>query len=659
MLDKYNLVIKYDINLKEKDYNFFFENLIKNDKKVIMSNYIYHCIDNSNDTELNKSINTHINICVNNYIVQLRNTIRNKVKMNSNENLIITYINIINKFTDKIKLIKSYCNKFESDSIILNMCNKILCDPFIHNLEIFENSIMNINNYSQVKELIFKIKNINYDFYNSWMIEFIKKSINNNINIIHPHRINKNLVYIYQYNQSITYYFTYSRHYNYILTNGIPIISNIVGIIFNKIIFKIIETCSISYINCFFDENYNSLSSICKNIGFELTDKFKLCICSKIKSLSYDEYTTQLNDIYNMYKICNKYKLEIFNYISSIIVHITSSFVIDYNLFRNLIFYYNDNDNDFIGSILQNNSLIIISYGKELMLRLLKCKGIDYTDYEINKINSFKNKITKSQYYILSKIIKDYEFSSYFMKDYNRTFNYNSSSNITKSIIISNNIWDLKTLTNNVKFNKITPNFKSTLLSKMKNISNHYEQIQPSRELSWYLHIGKIEVDYTSDVKVCKLIMLPIQELILEHFDDDLPLDRLYSFDFIKEFSKENINKLMNIFVDVKLVYVKNNIYYLNLNFDTTNLDIRSRYFDINSISIENEIHHDKIDIVKTNISSVLKLSELNNSELFEKCINNISQFKITDELFNSAVEYMISREYIEKNNDTFKKIVY
>ena len=65
------------------------------------------------------------------------------------------------------------------------------------------------------------------------------------------------------------------------------------------------------------------------------------------------------------------------------------------------------------------------------------------------------------------------------------------------------------------------------------------------------------------------------------------------------------------------------------------------------------------IDIVKTNISSLLKLSELNNSELFEKCINNISQFKITDELFNSAVEYMISREYIEKNNDTFKKIVY
>ena len=49
------------------------------------------------------------------------------------------------------------------------------------------------------------------------------------------------------------------------------------------------------------------------------------------------------------------------------------------------------------------------------------------------------------------------------------------------------------------------------------------------------LHIGKIEVDYTSDVKVCKLIMLPIQELILEHFDDDLPLDRLYSFDFIKD----------------------------------------------------------------------------------------------------------------------------
>ena len=193
----------------------------------------------------------------------------------------------------------------------------------------------------------------------------------------------------------------------------------------------------------------------------------------------------------------------------------------------------------------------------------------------------------------------------------------------------------------------------------MINISNYYEKINETKELSWYLHIGKVEVEYTSNIRVCKLIMLPIQELILEQFDDELTHDRLYSFDFIKEFSKENINKLMNIFIDVNLVNVKNNIYYLNLDFDTTDLDIRSRYFDINSISIENEIHHDKIDIVKTNINSLLKSFELNNNELFEKCRNNILQFKVTNELFDSAIEYMISRDYIEKNNDVFKKIEY
>jgi len=656
--DKYNLVIKYDISLEEKDFSSFFENVIMNDKKIIMSNYIYYSINNCNDVELLKLIEKNINIYINNYIIELRNNIRNKVKINGSEHLINVYINTLNKFLEKIKLIKSYNNKFVSEDIILNMCNKIFCDPFIHNLELFENSIMDTNKYSDIKKLIFKIKYINYDFYNSWMIEFIKKSINNNIKIVNTNKINNNLVYIYQYTQLVTYYFRYYKHFKYIIMTNTEIISNIIDVLFNDIIINIINKCSISDITYFFEENYNSLNTIYKYTNFNIKDKFKLYLCSKLKLLSREEYTRQISDVYNMYNLYNEYKLDIFSDIRSIIVYINTSYVIEYNLFYKLIMNNNDNNNDFIGSIMHNNSLILNSYSKELMLRLLKEQYIDNTNFELNKLDSFKTKISKSQYYILSKIINDYKYSLYFIKDYNSTSNLEQKINLN-SIIISNNIWDLKTLTNNVKINNTNTDNKTTLLLNMINISNYYEKINETKELSWYLHIGKVEVEYTSNIRVCKLIMLPIQELILEQFDDELTHDRLYSFDFIKEFSKENINKLMNIFIDVNLVNVKNNIYYLNLDFDTTDLDIRSRYFDINSISIENEIHHDKIDIVKTNINSLLKSFELNNNELFEKCRNNILQFKVTNELFDSAIEYMISRDYIEKNNDVFKKIEY
>jgi hypothetical protein len=71
------------------------------------------------------------------------------------------------------------------------------------------------------------------------------------------------------------------------------------------------------------------------------------------------------------------------------------------------------------------------------------------------------------------------------------------------------------------------------------------------------------------------------------------------------------------------------------------------------------DIAHERVDIVKANINSLLKHSTYTENELYSKVKDNIKIFKTSYELFTRAYTSMMDNEYITINGDKVVKIVY
>ena len=72
----------------------------------------------------------------------------------------------------------------------------------------------------------------------------------------------------------------------------------------------------------------------------------------------------------------------------------------------------------------------------------------------------------------------------------------------------------------------------------------------------------------------------------------------------------------------------------------------------------EKEIANNRVDIVKTKINHHLKKNSCNHDELFKLCCE-INVFELTEKVFDEAIKYMIERDYIKFDNDTYHKLLY
>ena len=177
MKDKYSIIIKYDTNCDINDYKYFFENLIKNNKRVMIPTYIYCNLNMLRDKEgltvekskIHDNLLTSIESCItdslNEYIRRTRQEVRNSIKINRGTCIINTYLNCIKKFNNKINTLNSFLNKNNSTDIFRIFFNTLFCDPFVHNTNILRDEIMDIRNYKDVKFLTLKIKKLCNNFY--------------------------------------------------------------------------------------------------------------------------------------------------------------------------------------------------------------------------------------------------------------------------------------------------------------------------------------------------------------------------------------------------------------------------------------------------------------------------------------------------------------
>ena len=602
MEDKYGLIIKYECNLELKDYKSFFENLIKFDRKVFIPNYIYYSLKSisefksKNDDEfwrneeLKKSINLCIKDSINEYIRKNRQEVRNSIRMKNTKGLTRTYLSVIKKFGNKVNSVKTFINYSKTDELYKNFFNTLFCDPFIHNSKLLSDEIMNTRKHKEVRYLILKIKKISNEFYSSWFLPFLDTCLKEYMDLdISITEIKQNLVPIYKYSMFVNYYNKYRQNFAY-LTKDKNILDSISSILVKDIISSISKLNTISDFNVFLKENYKSLNFIGKSLNKEKKEFVELYLANNTNSNINS--SVSLEEICDFYITISKYYSITFPTICSLFCKKISQLITQKDLYielNELIIKTIKKDcedckvlstessnvdgeirlledetlkkNKYssvsclvdIISNLSNKDIIFRNYHKFLMIRLLSYSREILNPSELSSRKEFEKKIigylskcfTNSQIYVLKKSMLDF-YNSYLIRlklaatqgsDYDllcRKFN---------TMIISNNIWDLSILSNetvlptiNDRNVKIT---KDSLLWVMHKYSSYfYSAFDESRILNWYLHIGRVEIKYNTMSGTSILVLLPIQSLILEQFEEseELTIDEIYQFNFLNNY---------------------------------------------------------------------------------------------------------------------------
>lgn len=705
MKDKYSIIINYETNYDINDYNYFFENLIKNDKKVMIPNYIYKNLnmlrDNTYLTELKQSLLVNIDTCINNslneYIRRTRQEVRNSIKISKENSIINTYLSCIKKFNNKINTINSFVNMNNSEDMFRNFFNTLFCDPFVHNTNILRDEIMDTRNYKDVKYLTLKMKKLCNSFYVSWYLPFLLTCIKGSLNLeVNNPDISKYMIPIYKYSIFVNYFNTY-RSYFYYLLKELSLVETLSSILIKDIFNPLSKLNNISNFNIFLKENYKSFNFIGKTLSIASKESIELHIANSTIS-DIDSGIKNLEKVCNFYVTISKYYSSTFPTLCSLFCKKISQLIINKNLYDDLNKFilksidkertsFDDSNkiSDLVDIIsnLSNKDIIFKNYHKCLMTRLLNYQNENESDelysnknynFEIKLINYLSKCFNNNQIYILKKTLTDYVSSFYINMILKSSIDTECS--FIKPTIISNNIWDLSILTNETNFNfnnsidfeRSIRYYNNSLVKYISNYSNvftkHYNN---TKCVNWYLHVGKVVIKYNNTNCCCILTLLPIQALVLEQFDEieEQTLEEINNFVFLNNYPKEEINNLLRVFSNNDILIKRDDIYVLNNNFNKKDLDLRKPYFDISHVLKESFINEEiklsnnRIDIVMSVINSLLKRNSYSSDNLYELTSQNIKLFEMNKELFDSSINYLKSRDYIKESNFIFEKINY
>ena len=280
-----------------------------------------------------------------------------------------------------------------------------------------------------------------------------------------------------------------------------------------------------------------------------------------------------------------------------------------------------------------------------LMKRYIYYENFDYV-FEYEQYNIITEYINKKKIYRYLKIITDCSKKK-------------NINNITYNQL-SYDIWP---------FN-IEKGYCNTIYSNY-NIECDIDFNNVKTSNRYYLHLGKLEFEFTTDEGVYNIVGLPIHYNIITSIINN----NIYVNLINNNYDKKYIDSLF------KQLYDNNLIIKINENTkepnDLNNYMINSKYNngDINLIHlneeiienkmiefVEQEIAHKKKHIIMANISSILKKQDKSYNYIYNLIKNRLSyKFDIDEELFESCIQEMIKKDYINysDDNDRLFKIVY
>ena len=88
MEDKYSLFIKYSKRLDEKSIDSFFENIILNNKKIFVPNFVRTSIQIINKDENVYNVDSKIFDLINNHVREQRNNLKKYIRNKSEFNIV-------------------------------------------------------------------------------------------------------------------------------------------------------------------------------------------------------------------------------------------------------------------------------------------------------------------------------------------------------------------------------------------------------------------------------------------------------------------------------------------------------------------------------------------------------------------------------------------
>jgi hypothetical protein len=172
-----------------------------------------------------------------------------------------------------------------------------------------------------------------------------------------------------------------------------------------------------------------------------------------------------------------------------------------------------------------------------------------------------------------------------------------------------------------------------------------------SSKLIMYPHLGSVDIEiYDKQISV-----LPAHMFCLELFiNPNIEL----SYDYVFEKVKENMSNYTNDFIKNiidsligPILVKKDDLLCIRNDINNVKIDINMicNYKEILIEEMKEELCHNKIDIIKTNINHFIKLfDKITIDTMYDLVSKNIKLFSVNKKLFDDAIQSLIKHDYIQ-----------
>lgn len=315
-------------------------------------------------------------------------------------------------------------------------------------------------------------------------------------------------------------------------------------------------------------------------------------------------------------------------------------------------------------SFCTDKDVIINLYYKHLNMRLinstntntLSCEKSIYRIFYALLLANRTNIDDRTFEYNVSRILVDYEQSM--AKNIYDMCNKTEDNIIINTKIVSHY---LNINTNAGVINDLEEyNNKSYLVSSLHAINNNYNgYYKNQRTVSWIPQYGEVTITYLNvDIK-----LLPIQYFVLELFNNTnvVSINTVMNYGLLKNYSKQYKQQLISSLLHSELMYTDGD----NLNL-VTHTDFKTNlitcFYECQNTNIalideQNKLIHSRQEIIRASVNHFIKKKNYTFDELFDTVKKYIKLFVLEKTLFTESLLSMISKSYILKDGDNYKKL--
>lgn len=676
---------------------YYFENLLNSDIKVLMSDYVNQVI--WFDGIQLEQFGENLELQIKNYLIQRRNNIRTFIKKDSYD---ISSLNkFIKTFITKIEYLNSMV-KSSNDKLIKESINKltnlIISDSLI--MMFIEDTIIDFpkDKKDEIKNLLEITKTFqkydNQDTFN--------KMLNTFGNIYRKYLINleelplpENIRRVQKFNEILQNTKTIGEFYGLNKEDYGKMTTPVLSLLIESFI-NIISNNSIDDIEFVFENTWSNFKKIILENQYENKDESIKKISEQIiklinRSIKKTEQTNIFKIIYILKFVdslfstgsdsTSQYK-EIMN---QHIGNILSSESLIENIHQNIDSMMKESKIDqviiiisFVNNI-KDKDLFVVKYNEYLIKRLMeKLSSFKFDSINDNLKDSFystikqekhiadvlRNKFGDKLLYKTIKIINDTESS--FEDNINfANIKIENHKNKLDVITTSYNNWDINQTEGIVNGNMVEQLAKeNTIMGKHLKYYQKYYQLRYSnkRILNWFPHFGEVNIIYQNQ----KLKMLPIQFMVLEMFNDTnrLEIIKVTKAGFFANYAPKFIKDVITSLLSSGLLKLQDDYIILSTNgeFKSNLIEIFfnvSDYAGIWEQKRRDELAHDREEIVNTNINHFIKRQSMSRTELFDCVKKSIQVFELDERIFDKSIDYMCKMDYIKLSDGKYQKLVY